>query len=43
MQTGWLDAKNKRYNLDLDGIMQTGDKTIDGKEYHFAEDGSLEK
>ena len=42
MQTGWVDVGNKRYYMDLDGIMQTGDITVDGKTYHLNADGSLQ-
>ena len=34
--------ENKRYYMDLDGIMQTGDITVDGKTYHLNADGSLQ-
>ena len=42
MQTGWVDVENKRYYMDLDGIMQTGDITVDGRTYHLNADGFLQ-
>lgn len=30
----------KRYYFDMDGIMQTGDITLNGKVYRFREDGT---
>ena len=40
--TGWLtDTDGKRYYMDLDGIMQTGVVTVDGKSYELLDDGSL--
>ena len=37
----WVDADGKRYYMDLDGIMQTGVVTVDGKSYELLDDGSL--
>ena len=41
MQTGWVNSGGKRYYMDLDGIMQTGIITVDGKSYELLDDGSL--
>lgn len=44
MFTGWLDRDGARYYLDANGTpsgaMVTGDKTIDGVDYHFDESGA---
>ena len=41
MKTGWVDDGGKRYFMDLDGIMQTGFITTEGKSYELLSDGSL--
>lgn len=35
MKTGWVDDGGKRYFMDLDGIMQTGFITTEGKAMSF--------
>lgn len=37
----WLQSGGKRYYFDEDGIMVTGDVTIDGEDYSFDENGVL--
>ena len=40
-QTGWLQLGSKRYYLDENGIMVTGNTTIDGISYRFNSKGVL--
>ncbi|HHQ2899378.1 TPA: hypothetical protein ACSPOR_004595 [Bacillus cereus] len=42
MKKGWLYLNGKTYYLHWhDGLMQTGSQFIDGKEYHFNNNGEL--
>ncbi|OOM16510.1 cadherin-like beta sandwich domain-containing protein [Clostridium saccharobutylicum] len=41
MRSGWLYKDDKYYYLNEDGTMQTSTKVIDGYEYNFNEDGSV--
>ena len=43
MRTGWYEENGSKYYLGTDGKMATGDVTIDGITYHFAENGIYEE
>lgn len=44
MQYGWLTLDDKRYYLDQStGVMECGEKTINGEKFKFSSDGSLIK
>lgn len=39
MKTGWLRQNGKQYYFDSNGVMATGNKTINGHVYKFGTDG----
>ena len=41
MSIGWLKTGDKWYYLQDNGVMVTGNRTIDGVAYRFASSGAL--